>query len=633
MMLKEYMDFSGGKNTNLSPQNTLETMVADCLNVYWNGELKPRRGYGDVYDYGSGAVNGHIELTLESLGVTIIAVNISNVTHFYSNYSGSMAEIDATYTWAGANVAVQMAVLNEQIVIVDKSGTAGNAVGVIYYSSGMVIESLDDYDIRTVDTAFWFAGQYDSSETDGAAYIDYTSEAQSVAVDDFPLATTTANDGFWIGANQKFSKFTLTNGQQFSAAVAVWTYWNGTAWSSLTVAGITWTGAEANRVGTFTIPSDWAVFQEYDGVDTSGDTSAGSLMGNYLIRCSFTTAPAAASYCDLITVQNAGAVTLALGGKIPTKVGVHSSRIRLATQNAVAFSDYGEVKGWELWKTEYFADGGDQVEALVSMSTFLSVIKEDAIFGWYGTDPENFTLKKLSTIGTDNGDSCAVVNGILLFERFGTIYAYAGSGDPVNVSKHIDVTTGGWGIAYAGMYWYIYTGGILVTDPDLIQKDDNGDGIASWWIFDIAAASGYPMVYTYANQFSDANIRNRLVVAQGSKLRCLDHGSDYFDDTSTAIDCYIQTIPYFLNNMGQKKTLKRVKTFMNAAGAWTLSIIGENATVSVTIASGAGGTRYIEESSVPYTVDSESYAFKLENDTVNEAKIEGFTCEIEKRRF
>ena len=181
MTLTDFTDFSGGLNKDLPPENALDTMLAECLNLYWNAGVKKRRGYGDVYSHASGAINGHIELMIENLGVTILAVNISDVTHFYSNYSGSMAEIDSGYTWAEADVSVQMADMDQKVIIVDESGVSGP--GIIYYDSGMVIENLDDFDVRTIDEAFWFAGQYDSSESDADAYIDYTCEEERVQED------------------------------------------------------------------------------------------------------------------------------------------------------------------------------------------------------------------------------------------------------------------------------------------------------------------------------------------------------------------------------------------------------------------------------------------------------------------
>jgi hypothetical protein len=71
------------------------------------------------------------------------------------------------------------------------------------------------------------------------------------------------------------------------------------------------------------------------------------------------------------------------------------------------------------------------------------------------------------------------------------------------------------------------------------------------------------------------------------------------------------------------------------SGTWQLTIYGHwgEEQVDIPIASGAGGGHFTHDDSVPYTLDSESYAFKLENETVNNCTIYGFSCEVNKRRF
>ena len=649
-MLKDYKDFKMGVAPDLQPQEATDDMLADAQNMYWNGGPKKRHGYKDIHSFGAGTVVvGHYHTYVESEGMTLIALmtTATSVVTFYEDYdsaTGVLTEIDATFTWSGsAAITVQFCGLDQEWVIVDKSGT--NKPAVIYIDTTVKIATLDAYDERDIDNAFWFAGQYDESEGEvAAAYIDDTTDAQSAAESDFNLATATAKDGFWISSNQKFSKIVFTMAEQMAGTpVAAWTYWNGSAWTALTVAGITWTAAEADRTGTFTPPDAWALFEEFDGVDSNGDTSAGSLFGNYVVRCSFTTAPTAAKDCDKIAVDLDLAVTNAFGVDIPTRVAIHNSRVYMASENAVLYSRYGEVKGWETRFAEYFSDGGDTINQLVSMDKQLCVVKDNALFMWSGTDPDTFTLRKAASIGTSNGESCAVVNGLMFFERQSKIFIFGGSSDPIDVSKHIEtlITTDGWGVAYKGMYWYISSTKILVTDPDLIKKDDVGDGIASWWPFELVGA-GYtnPVVYSRANHFgtdgaTDTNLADSLVVAEADDLRCLDYGTQYFDDADVAIEMYLETIPFFMTHMGQNKTLKRVKAIMNQAVAWTFTITGENGnTVAITVASGAAAsTRYIEEASIPYTIDSESFAFTLKNDTVNNAEIYGFTCELVNRRF
>ena len=650
-MLKDYKDFKMGVAPDLQPQEATDDMLNDAQNMYWNGGPKKRHGYKDIHSFGAGyVVVGQYHEYVGSVGMTLVALRTTatGAVNFYEDYNSGtgVLTIISGLSWAGTGITVQFCSVNQQWIAVDETGT--NMPCVIYLDTTIKIKTIDAYDERTIDTGFWRAGQYLATGGEiPASYIDDTTDAQSVAVSDFNLGTTTNNDGFWISCNQKFSRFVLTMAEQMTGSpVAAVTYWNGSAWTTLsTFAGITWTAAEADRTGTFTPPSDWVVFQEFDGVDSNGDSSPSSIFGNFVIRVSFTTATTAVD-CDKITVDLNLAVTQAFGGEIPTKVCAHNSRAYLAAGNAVLYSRYGEVKGWETRFAEYFTDGGDGINQLVSLDARLCVVKENALTMWSGTDPDTFTLKKTATMGTDNGNSCAVLNGLMFFERQEKIYIFGGASEPVDVSKHIEtlVTTGGWGVAYKGMYWYISSTKILVTDPDLIIKDEVGDGVASWWPFELIG-SGYtnPFVYSQANRFGASGVSltglvDSLVVAETDDLRCLDFGTQYYDgesDAQVAIEMYLETIPYFMEHMGQKKTLKRVKAYMNQAVAWTLNITGETGgTVAITIASGeASSDRYREEASIPYTIDSDSFAFKLTNDTVNNAEIYGFSCELVNRRF
>ena len=636
-MIKEYTDFSHGVSKDLPPQVMSGKMLADAKNIYWNAGTKKRNGYKNVVDYGSGTINGHWQGMINGYGVTIISVLSSTTTRFYSNYSGSFVEIDSGYTFTGASVIVEMDCIDEKVIAVDTTGA--NMPFIMLYDSGMDIQTIDEYDARDIEDSFWFAGVFDASGTDQTQYIDYTTEAQDTTENDFTLMNTTNGDGYWISANSKFSEFTLYGATQMTGTpVIVYEYWNGTAWTTLTVSGIDYTTAEGNKTGTFTIPDDWALFDQYDGVfDDLTTTSPGSLVGTYAIRIRFTTAPSAGGTCDRISLRLTKALTLALVGDVPNRVCVHNSVVYLAAGNAVNYSLYGLATGWEPRYVEYFADGGTGINRLVSLNTYLCIVKDEAFFGLYGTDSDTYTKKKFSNTGTKNGNSCASVRGIMFYEDNGKIKVFSGE-TPLDVSKHIRsiIEQSGWGVNYLGMYWLITANRILVTDPDLIWQDDNGDGVASFWIFDInTTTSRLPVVYAEASQFGDSNIHERLVISQGSILRCLDYGSQKFDDTDTEIEVILETQPYILTKMGHKQRLVRVNTMINASGTWTLTIYGDwkNSNVGVTIASGTGGGHYKETSTIPYTLDSDSYSFKLVNDTVNDCLIYGFSCEAVNRSF
>jgi len=487
-MIKEYRDFSMGKGTNLPDENMPDKMLKDALNVYWDAGLKKRHGYKEVYDQESGAIVGHHFVEMEGYGVAIIAVLVTTTVKFYSNYSGTMTEIDASFTWTGASVEIGFASLGEKTVLVDKS--AGNIPAVIYYDGGMKICTLDSYDVRTIDTPFWFAGQYDYGATN--EYIDDTTDAQDAGTDDYSLATTIAKDGFWVASASKFSKVLLTECDKFDGSPdAAYTYYNGTELTTLTVATpAVWTDDKGDKYMEFAIPSDWAVWDGDDAVDSNASTVTGSMKGNYVIRVSFTTAPDSAMDCDKLTVSLTEAVTQALSGEKPTAVCVHNSKVWLASGNSINYSDYGKVTGWQPYLFEYFSDGGAQINAMVSLGDYLCLVKDNALGGIYGTTQENFTVKTVATKGTGNGNSCAVVKGVLFYQSAGIIWVFI-NGYLLNISKHISdrIQDSGYGIEYNGYWYYVTAGRILLVDPDTIIRDDLGDGMAAFWEWSINAAT------------------------------------------------------------------------------------------------------------------------------------------------
>ena len=610
-------------------------MLKDVKNMFWDAGLKKRHGYKGVYDHTAGTINGHFFSYMEGSGVTFIAVITTTTTRFYSNYSGTMTEINAAFTWSGASVEVMFAALNEKIVIVDKSGT--NMPGVIYYDSGVKISTLDAYDARTIDNAFWFAGQFDNGATN--EYIDDTEDAQSSTAGDFALATATNNDGFWIASSSKFSKVIFYSASQFDGdPVASYQYWTGSAWERLAlVTTPSWTAAAGDRTLEFSPPAAWETWGGADAVDSTAVTVAGSMKGNYVIRVRFTTAPTNPQTCDYITPALTYAVTLATGYEVPTLVVNAKNRIWLVSGNAANYSEYGVVTGWQPYYYEYFSEGGQKINAFLMDNDVLDAVKDTAIIGLTGSTEEDFSVSALAQKGTESGKSCAVVKNVLFFESAGQIWIFL-SGYVIPISKHIAnrIEAGGYGIEYKGYYYYITANRILMVDPDTIQTDDVGDGIAAFWELDInTTTSKYPVVYGGTTKFGVTSIQDRLVVAQGYKLHCLDYGTQYFDETDTAIECIVETKSYDVRKTMIGKVLKRCKALINAAGTWTFTLYTKwkANNMAVTITSGSGGAHYEENMSVPYTLDASSYSFKIVNSTVNACVVYGFSQEFAARRF
>jgi len=96
-----------------------------------------------------------------------------------------------------------------------------------------------------------------------ASYVDNTVEAQGnlvgqTAFNVFQGPTVTVDEAYF-GLSSKFDRLTLnfgTVGIQNAAVTLVWEYWNGTAWTALTVTDTTY-GLTVNGKVTWAIPASW----------------------------------------------------------------------------------------------------------------------------------------------------------------------------------------------------------------------------------------------------------------------------------------------------------------------------------------------------------------------------------------
>jgi hypothetical protein len=110
------------------------------------------------------------------------------------------------------------------------------------------------------------------------------------------LFTTTNNDGFLAYGVNPFNKITFTISQAATGApVYTYEYWNGSAWTALTLTTTPTYTAAGSTFLAFTAPSDWAAG---DGTEVAGNTAY------YAIRALATTAPATAVQATSMTVTN-----------------------------------------------------------------------------------------------------------------------------------------------------------------------------------------------------------------------------------------------------------------------------------------------------------------------------------------
>lgn len=141
--------------------------------------------------------------------------------------------------------------------------------------------------------SMWKAGQWVNATT---TFTDDTTDAQSAATGDFPVTTTTNNDGFIIGSNLKFNLIGMTVSQaQAGAPVYAYEYWNGSAWTVIPAGAIKETPASftvADQFIVFQAPHDWAKGGSGTGVDQT----------RYNIRMRATTAPSTAVIASVLWI-------------------------------------------------------------------------------------------------------------------------------------------------------------------------------------------------------------------------------------------------------------------------------------------------------------------------------------------
>jgi len=121
----------------------------------------------------------------------------------------------------------------------------------------------------------WEAGQWVNATT---TYTADTTDAQSATTNDFPLETTTVNDGFIIGADVPFGVVSVdvTTAGSGTSTTHTLEYWNG-AWTGILAVGTlidvprtaTSEWATGEKVFMFTPPTDWVVGGSGTGVNAA----------------------------------------------------------------------------------------------------------------------------------------------------------------------------------------------------------------------------------------------------------------------------------------------------------------------------------------------------------------------------
>jgi len=118
-------------------------------------------------------------------------------------------------------------------------------------------------DIRWEDSADVGIVQFYNGNT--TTWTDETTDAQEATANDVLLApqqTTSADDATYFGHTKKFSWVNVkySTAGDYTAGTSAWEYWDGSAWSSLTVddPSAKFTATAGTYKLVFTPPDDWA---------------------------------------------------------------------------------------------------------------------------------------------------------------------------------------------------------------------------------------------------------------------------------------------------------------------------------------------------------------------------------------
>jgi len=628
-MIAPLTDFRGGYFTDVPSELLKNSDLLQAENCTWKNGLTKRSGIAQYSvtslsgDY-VGAIRGYFN----SAYYTIVARDSGSSVIFYHATTTALTEISGETMTTGSDV--QMAYLNGYVVAV-------NGVDkplVIYYDSGWQIQTLEALDERTLYNSDWWAGQYDASES--PEYIDDTVDAQDTNADDWQLASTTNNDGFYISSSFTFNKVIFDSCSDFGGSpVADYEYWDGSAWSNLSmVTSPSWTASEGDKTMEFNFPTDWEVTPE-----TEAGTS--NALNRWTIRVRFTTAPSAAGHCNYATLYHTQKLTELLAGSIPHDVFVHKSHMFLAEGYNLQYARTNMVTQWPSNYVEHFTQGGPTIKGLASFKDRLLVFKDSALYEYTGDSFENFVRRRVSDYGTVGKRSIASAGSFCYRLCRDGIYAFNGSQD-VKVSKHIQTDidsytlTDAAAVNYKGDYWVSFpTNEVALTcDPDTMRQDDVGDMRASFFKF-----TNY-QIEQFINCSDSADTGFLLGISNQATpylARC-DNGATDATPGAANIDMKIKTIELPLGTGAQFKHYTRIKPVVKqdsgAGTTYTFTMYADSEarsdTVTLTVAAGTGN--HTEDISMHYDLDGKNLSLYLRNNSAQTAGLMAFYFEVAKKR-
>ena len=648
-MIQRFIDFRGGYQSNLAPDLTPQNVVKTGENLYWLGKIRKRPGFSNYSadtTINTETVRGvSPRVRWNNTWYTVVAIDDDTDVGFYYGNTGSYTQLtspaEIVFT-TGKNV--EMRVINNMIIAVNE---ASDWPVIMYYDSGFKIQYLEDYDERVRTDDEWYAGQWDDGET--PPFIDDTTDAQDDGTDDFSLATTTDDDGFYVSGVTTFNKIVVNGAPQFDGSpVAEYAYYaGGGTWTTVTpTTAPTWTAAATEKTIEFDLPFDsdgdllWLPYGDVGGqMDPTG--VPGGALQRYIFRVRFTTAPTSAQVADYLSISNTQYLRQIFLNVKPEALEIHKSRVFLATGTTFRYSPPNQVTGWNSRDIEYIGDGGITTRCMVSSNAFLAIFKEAGVYRYFGTTTQNFVLRSYPQEGCTSKRGAAYIGNVVIYTAHDGIRVLAGE-ESIMSSNHIRSDYEGW--TKTNTVVRNYNGNILVSfpssdillwaDPDQVKPDElnAGDMMASFWKW---TGHAFDEMW-YAEGAGDTE---QLIAHDMDNNRLVKSNANAYDTnfagTNANIACVLETSFSSQGALNTKRHCRRVKIDMSKSGDWTLTLTGDNgdATATATIVSGTGATHHYADVSIPYTLDGQNISFKLANTTANAVEIFGFSVDLDRRAF
>jgi hypothetical protein len=641
------IDFRGGYCTDVAPELMTSQELLIAQNCYWDSGLRMRKGtYSWDAVWGTAtSIVGAMRVYFPSIPAffNILAMDDGGSVTFYHQY----ASITATQ-FGGFNFTTGHDVQFDQI---DGKVIAVNGYdkpAIMYCTSTYEIMNLETYDTRERGTATWWAGQYyDTASVTASIWTSDTEDAQSSATSDFEVCNGSGSNGFWIACNFQFNKISLYNCEQVSGTYgAAYEYWNtSSSWSTCSlISSADFNAATATRTIEFDWPSDWMAGDSYfTGLD--------DLATHYIFRCRLSTAPSASFDCGSILLQHTQYLTAVMANDRPQAVSVNNRITHLAAGNNVYMSEYGSPTGWELKYTEYFLEGGQEVKQMLPFQDYLLVLKDNAVFGFYGTAVDTWVRKRLVYgAGACSRRSAAVVGNDVFFVGRNAIYKWDGV-NVYSVSKHIHTDFESWvattavGFSYRGEYWLSFPSSTITLrcDPDSFRQDEMGDGRVGWFKMDL----GFRQFLYNQDGGDDGNffgvVKCTATSIGGNHLCQLEYGhtgEDQWCGSTTAIEMIMQTGYKIADTYGYQtrytRVLPRISQVSSSVGATvTHALMSNDSSVTVSITQVLNtGTGYDQDYyTIPYTLDGKNLSYYFRSQGGQTVHVAGVTFEAAGRYF